>query len=233
MPAGRGHPSEGRQQEPVDGLVAHESDRASSSWASVSGWKNVPAPPDVAIARAVARHASRVSVHRMRRGRPRPSASRRDGGSIAAAVSSCAKGLRSIPTPMRRSSPAWTGTVPRPQNGSRTTSPGRLQRAMRSCASAAGRLPRYVHMGWRACGQEARLRLPVAGQADGRERRSIALAVRPGAARASTGRRRSWAGDASRSAATPAARRAPVDLRRRADAAEDRVIRGVPSVDTG
>ena len=34
------------------------------------------------------------------------------------------------------------GTVPRPQNGSRTTSPGRLKRSMSAWAMAGGRPPR-------------------------------------------------------------------------------------------
>src|SRR5204862_2935055 len=46
-------------------------------------------------------------------------------GSTFAAVRRCANGLRSLPTPIRPSAQAWSGVVPRPLNGSRTTSPGR------------------------------------------------------------------------------------------------------------
>ena len=49
----------------------------------------------------------------------------RVAGSTLAAVSRWANGLRSLPTPIRPSAQAWSGVVPRPENGSRTTSPGR------------------------------------------------------------------------------------------------------------
>ena len=39
--------------------------------------------------------------------------------------------------------------MPRPLNGSSTTSPGRDQRAMNAWARAAGKLARYEHIGWR------------------------------------------------------------------------------------
>src|SRR5260221_6727736 len=66
----------------------------------------------------------------------------RVAGSTFAAVSSWAKGLRSLPTPIRPSAQAWSGVVPRPENGSRTTSPGREYRAMNAWVSAAGKLAR-------------------------------------------------------------------------------------------
>ena len=49
----------------------------------------------------------------------------RVAGSTLDAVSRWANGLRSLPTPIRPSAQAWSGVVPRPENGSRTTSPGR------------------------------------------------------------------------------------------------------------
>ena len=72
----------------------------------------------------------------------------RVAGSTFAAVSRWAKGLRSFPTPIRPSAQAWSGVVPRPENGSRTTSPGREYRAMNAWARAAGKLARYEHIGW-------------------------------------------------------------------------------------
>ena len=64
-------------------------------------------------------HTSRSAASRVR-------ASAGVAGSSLAEVSTWASGLRSLPTPMRPSAAAWTGAVPRPENGSRTTSPGRL-----------------------------------------------------------------------------------------------------------
>ena len=71
------------------------------------------------------------------------------GGSTLAAVKIWANGLRSFPAPMRPSAHACRGVVPRPLNGSRTTSPGREYRAMKACTRLAGKLARYEHMGWK------------------------------------------------------------------------------------
>ena len=64
----------------------------------------VPAQPEL----GQARHRGRARV----------------AGSTFEAVSRWANGLRSLPTPIRPSAQAWSGVVPRPENGSRTTSPG-------------------------------------------------------------------------------------------------------------
>src|SRR4029079_14434591 len=74
----------------------------------------------------------------------------RVAGSTLAAVSRWANGLRSLPTPTRPSAQAWSGVVPRPENGSSTTSPGREYRAMKAWLRAAGKLARYEHIGWNA-----------------------------------------------------------------------------------
>src|SRR5207342_251664 len=73
----------------------------------------------------------------------------RVAGSTLDAVSRWANGFRSLPTPILPSAQAWSGVVPRPENGSRTTSPGREYRAMKACVSAAGKLARYEHIGWK------------------------------------------------------------------------------------
>src|SRR5258706_9274603 len=86
--------------------------------------------------------ASRSAASRVR-------ASAAVAGSVFAAVRRWARGLRSLPTPIRPSAHAWSGVVPRPENGSRTTSPRREYRPMNAWASAAGKLARYEHIGWR------------------------------------------------------------------------------------
>ena len=78
----------------------------------------------------------------------RTAASASEGGSTLAAVRMWANGFRSLPTPIRPSAQAWSGAVPRPEKGSRTTSPGRDQRATNAWARAAGKLARYEHIGW-------------------------------------------------------------------------------------
>ena len=61
-------------------------------------------------------------------GVPSGGSSRRAGsaGSTLEPVRRWANGLRSLPTPIRPSAQACNGVVPRPENGSRTTSPGRV-----------------------------------------------------------------------------------------------------------
>ena len=122
--------------------------RTSSSWASVRGWNasatsaGTGSAPSVGLGtRARARDERRGIGERPGRrapSQPRHRPPRRGEAPRAAsaprpasparpstAVSRWANGLRSLPTPIRPSADAWSGVVPRPENGSRTTSPRR------------------------------------------------------------------------------------------------------------
>ncbi len=139
-------------------------ERTARSWASVRGWNatatsagtsSVGAAPGPAPTRgtgtaagsaatrsAMAIQSVEVTFQASRRAASRVAVSARVGGSTFAAVSRWANGLRSLPTPMRPSAQACSGVVPRPLNGSSTTSPRRLYRPTNACARAAGKLAR-------------------------------------------------------------------------------------------
>ena len=100
-------PSPGPASEPATGT---SEDEAAGSAITHSARAIQPAAPAFQPSRSEAR---------------RVDASARVAGSTLAAVRRWANGLRSLPTPMRPSAQACSGVVPRPENGSRTTSPGR------------------------------------------------------------------------------------------------------------
>jgi len=110
--------------------------RRNRSWAKVRGWNAIATssgtgsdPPVLGaawMAAASSSHVPEPEAQARRRAVALVFASAAVGGSAFAAVRRCAKGLRSLPTPMRPSAVAWRDAVPRPENGSRTTSPGRL-----------------------------------------------------------------------------------------------------------
>ena len=144
--------------------------RTNRSWASVSGWnaratsagtRSWPAvtSPEPARGTAVLPGSATTRAPRASHGAASAYQARRSwvslvvaaarvAGRTLEAVSKWANGLRSLPTPIRPSAHAWSGVVPRPENGSRTTSPGREYRAMNAWVRAAGKLARYEHIGW-------------------------------------------------------------------------------------
>ena len=131
-------PGDRRGEEAVDGRAEVERRRAGTAAGRTSAGgtrarpRRGPAPGRrspgaawIASARVQpARGAPTAQARRSAVARVRASAT--VGGSSLAAVRRWANGLRSLPTPIRPSATAWSGAVPRPENGSRTTSPGRL-----------------------------------------------------------------------------------------------------------
>src|SRR5262245_65696904 len=71
------------------------------------------------------------------------------GAFVFAFVMQYATGLTSLAMTLRSMSSAWKGVVPRPQNGSKTTAPGFVNRFTQVSTKISGNIAKYGQSAWK------------------------------------------------------------------------------------